>query len=65
MVFGKYEYCIHSNALKASVPLWKNKQKKENSCPMVPQSGLPAQSCSVLKKSLNSRRTDFGLPAIL
>lgn len=60
----KYVYCAHSNALKASLPLWKHKRCKENSCPMVPQSGPIAESFSVLKKSLNTRKVDFGLPAM-
>lgn len=64
VVFKKYVYCVHSNALKAFLPLWKNKQYKENSCPMVPQSGPIAESCSVLKKSLNTRKVGFGLPAM-
>lgn len=64
MVFKKCVYCAHSNALKAALPLWKDKQYKENSCPVVPQSGPIAESCSVLEKSLNTGKVDSGLSAM-
>lgn len=43
-----------SNALKASLPLWKCKP-----CPMAPQSRSIAESSSVLKKSLEKQILDF------
>lgn len=55
---------VHSNALKASLSSWKNKEYKENSCPMVPQSGPIAESCSVLKEFLKTKKVPFGLPAM-